>query len=452
MTMTTENIRTHYRNLALASLGATLEYYDFVVYVFVAAAISQVFFPPEVSPWIRQIQTFSIYAIGYLVRPVAGIVIAHFADRIGRKKLFVFTVLLMSVPTFAMGLLPTYAQVGWIAPLLLLILRVLQGCAVGGELPSAAVFVSEHAPPTRLGFASGTLHGVVHCGLLLGIGGAALSSFVASLDPSLSALSWRLPFLLGGAFGLTAAYLRQHLEETPLFIKLREEREVSEHAPLRVVLAQHGRACLVGLGLLFMMSLTATTYFQYMVTYLITQFHVPQSAAFTANIVGVLVLAGSMPLWGLLADRIGQTNVVIIGSILSALAALWFFMTLPSHAGGDGASLALSFIPVGLSSGCVIALVPGLIASLFPTAVRQSGYAVPYNIGAAAFAGLAPLVLSWLVRDYGLLSPMYIILVACAVALVTGLALRHTRRYLGPVTSSPGAVGIAVRGYPGPVG
>lgn len=139
------------KNLGLASLGAVLECFDFVVFVFVAAAISEAFFPAGASTALKQLQTFGIYAIGYLVRPVAGIIIAHFADQIGRKKLFIFTVLLMSVPTFLMGLLPTYSQIGLWAPALLLLLRILQGCAVGGELPGAAVFVSEHAPANKLG-------------------------------------------------------------------------------------------------------------------------------------------------------------------------------------------------------------------------------------------------------------------------------------------------------------
>ncbi len=162
------------KNLGLASLGAVLEYFDFQVYVFVAAAISVGFFPAGASPWLAQLQAFGIYALGYLVRPVAGITIAHFADRIGRKKLFVFTVLLMSVPTFLMGLLPTYAMIGWLAPALLLLLRLLQGCAVGGELPAAAVFVSEHAPARRLGLSSGVFQAVTNCGLLLGAGAAGL--------------------------------------------------------------------------------------------------------------------------------------------------------------------------------------------------------------------------------------------------------------------------------------
>ncbi len=129
---------TELRNVGLASLGGVLEYFDFQVYVFVAAALGSQLFPPGDSVWKTQVQAFGIFAIGYLVRPVAGMVIAHYADRIGRKRLFVFTVLLMSVPTFLMGLLPTYAMAGWMAPACLLLLRVLQGCAVGGELPGAA--------------------------------------------------------------------------------------------------------------------------------------------------------------------------------------------------------------------------------------------------------------------------------------------------------------------------
>jgi MFS family permease len=143
--------------------------------------------------------------------------------------------------------------------------------------------------------------------------------------------------------------------------------------------------------------------------------------------------------------------VIITGATLSALVTFWFFTTLPSHA-GDVTSLSLSFIPVGLCCGIVIALLPGLIASLFPTAVRQSGYAFPYNIGAAVFAGLTPLVLSVLVRDYGLMSPMYYVLVACVVALVIGLVLGHTRRYLGPALRSADGDGLPLPAYPRPVG
>jgi MFS family permease len=188
----------------------------------------------------------SIYAIGYFVRPIAGLVIAHFADRVGRKRLFILTIFLMSVPTLLIGLLPTYGQIGIGAPLLLLTLRILQGCAVGGELPSAAVFVTEHARPGRLFLASGTLHCVVHCGLLLGSGSAAIAALIGHMVPDASSLSWRLPFVLGGLFGLTAAYLRRRLSDTPLFSNLRAERQ-AVRLPLGTVLRRYRTACLFGL-------------------------------------------------------------------------------------------------------------------------------------------------------------------------------------------------------------
>ena len=425
-----------FKNLGLASLGAVLEYFDFVVYVFVAVAISDAFFPAGASTWVKQVQTFGIYAVGYLVRPMAGVVIAHFADQIGRKKLFIFTVLLMSVPTFLMGLLPTYQQVGLWAPMALLLLRILQGCAVGGELPGASVFISEHAPPARLGFSSGTFYGIVNCGLLLGAGAAAFSKYIASLDPSLASLAWRLPFILGGIFGLTAAYLRRHLSETPLFEEIHHDRKISKRVPITDVIKNYRGQCVFAAALVFVFSTTTGVYFQYLPSFLIGELHFSDTVVFHANIVGVIGFVIGMPLWGLLRDRIGWSGTLVLGAIAGAATALWFFNGLASFGRSDS-DLLYAFIAVGLASGCVHALLPGLISSLFPTAIRQSGFAFPYTIGTAIFTGLTPLVLAWLVRDFGLSAPMYLYLLACAVALVLAWAVRRMTHYLGePVTAS----------------
>jgi MFS family permease len=418
------------KNLGLASLGAVLEYFDFQVYVFVAAAISIAFFPPGASPWVAQVQAFGIYAIGYLVRPIAGMIIAHYADRIGRKKLFVFTVLLMSVPTFLMGLLPTYAMVGWLAPALLLLLRILQGCAVGGELPGAAVFVSEHAPPRRLGLFSGTFQGVVNCGLLLGAGAAALASLVAALDPALASLSWRLPFVVGGLFGLMAAYLRRKLQETPLFEKLKNEQGLSKKVPLAVIVKQYRKQCIFALALVFVFSSTSGVYFQYLPVFLVGQLHFASSLVFTANIVGVIAFVLGMPLWGMLRDRIGWAATIAGGAVLNAAISTWFFHYIPTLAPTD-VKLVYAFVVVGLGAGSVHAMVPALISSLFPTAIRQSGFAFPYSIGTALFTGLTPLTLAWLVRDYGLSAPMYQYLAACAVALIVAATVHLMPQHLG---------------------
>lgn len=435
MASTTKDVR----NLGLASLGAVLEYFDFQVYVFVAASLSIAFFPPGASPWLKQIQVFGIYAIGYLVRPIAGMIIAHYADRIGRKKLFVFTVLLMSIPTFLMGLMPTYAVAGWMAPAALLVLRILQGCAVGGELPGASVFVSEHAPPRRLGFSGGVFVGVTNCGLLLGAGAAALSKHVAGLDPDLASLAWRLPFILGGLFGLVAAYLRRHLSETPMFEQIREAKQLSKQVPLAVILRDYRVECLFALGLVFVFSTTSGVYFQYLPSYLIGQLHFSDSLVFTANVVGICAFVAGMPVWGLLRDRFGWARTIGGAAVLNAAICVWFFHYIATLGPADD-QLIYAFVVVGLGGGCVHAMVPGLISALFPTAIRQSGYAFPYSIGTALFTGLTPLILAWLVRDHGLLAPMYQYLLACLVALVIAATVRFMPQHLG--TENPVDAGL----------
>ena len=160
--------RSDYKTLGLAALGGALEFYDFIIFVFFAPAIGQLFFPAAMPDWLRQVQTFGIFAAGYLARPLGGIIMAHFGDLFGRKRMFTLSVLLMSVPTLMMGLLPTYASIGLLAPVLLLVLRVLQGAAVGGEVPGAWVFVSEHVPQRHIGYACGTLTAGLTAGILLG--------------------------------------------------------------------------------------------------------------------------------------------------------------------------------------------------------------------------------------------------------------------------------------------
>ena len=418
------------QNLGLASLGAVLEYFDFQVYVFVAASLSVAFFPPGASPWLTQVQVFGIYAVGYLVRPVAGMIIAHYADLIGRKKLFIFTVLLMSIPTFMMGLLPTYAMVGWVAPAALLILRIAQGCAVGGELPGAAVFVSEHAVPRRLGFSGGVFQAVTNCGLLLGAGAAALARHVADSDPQLASLAWRLPFVFGGIFGLFAAYLRRHLDETPMFEEIKRSRQISKRIPLGVIVRDFRRQCAFALALVFVFSSTSGVYFQYLPSYLITQLHFSPDLVFNANVIGIFAFVTGMPIWGMVRDKIGLTRTIGGATVLNAAISIWFFHYIPELAPTD-VHLIYAFVVVGLSAGCVHAILPSLVSSLFPTAIRQSGFAFPYSVGTAVFTGLTPLALAWLVRDYGLFAPMYQYLLGCLVALGLASTVRFLPKYLG---------------------
>ncbi len=428
--MTTRHGAKELQNISLASLGGTLEYFDFQVYVFVAAALGAEIFPPGDTAWKTQVQTFGIFAIGYLVRPVAGMIIAHYADRIGRKKLFVFTVLLMSVPTFLMGLLPTYAVAGWMAPAALLLLRILQGCAVGGELPGAAVFICEHATPRRLGLASGLFIGMVNCGLLLGAAAAFIAKSIAGLDPAWASMAWRLPFIFGGLCGLLAAYLRRHLAESPLFEQARAEKALSTAVPIATVFRDYRRQCAFAIALLFVFSTTPAIYFQWLPTYLIAIRHVPTDGVFLANLCGVAAFVLSMPSWGALREMLGWPKLLVIAGLLNAGSALWFFSYLPALALSE-TQLVLGIMLVGALCGVTHSLVAGLLCALFPTPIRQSGFAFPYSVGTALFSGLTPLVVAALVRDYGLATPMWQELLAGVVAVILGGCLRFMPLYLG---------------------
>lgn len=235
-----------YKTLSLSALGGALEFYDFIVYAFFAGMISELFFPPHMPEWLKLLQTFGIFAAGYLSRPFGGIIMAHFGDLVGRKRMFALSILLMAIPTFAIGLLPTYATIGVFAPLLLLLMRVMQGAAIGGEIPGAWVFVSEHVPANRMGLACGILTSGLTLGILIGSLVYMLLNSVMTQE-TLRDYGWRIPFLLGGIFGFMTMYLRRWLKETPIFIEMQERKKLAQDLPLKSVLMKHRESVVVSM-------------------------------------------------------------------------------------------------------------------------------------------------------------------------------------------------------------
>ncbi len=223
-----------FKTLSLAALGGALEFYDFIIFVFFAVIIGDLFFPADIPDWLRQFQTFGIFAAGYLARPLGGIIMAHFGDKIGRKRMFTLSIFLMAVPTLLIGLLPTYATLGIAAPVLLLGLRILQGAAIGGEVPGAWVFVAEHVPAARVGLACG----ILTAGILLG---SLVATAINTQIPKEEVVvwGWRLAFVLGGVFGIIAMYLRRWLHETPVFAELQARKELAAVMALKAVLRDH---------------------------------------------------------------------------------------------------------------------------------------------------------------------------------------------------------------------
>ncbi len=379
--------RADYKTLGLAALGGSLEIYDFIIFVFFALTLSELFFPPQMPEWLRLLQSFGIFVTGYLARPLGGILMAHFADRVGRKRVFSLSILMMALPCLLIGLMPTYEQIGYWAPLILLHLRVLQGAAVGGEVPSAWVFVAEHAPYRHRGYALGMLQAGLTFGYLLG----ALTATVLArtYNPAeILDFAWRYPFLLGGVFGIVGVWLRRWLSETPVFMALQARREVDEALPLREVLNNHRRAILPAMLLTCVLTSAVVVLVVITPTVMQKSFGMSASHTFALSSLGIVFLNIGCVLAGLLVDRLGAWRAVLIYSLLLPLGAFVLYACLISGAQWISVAYAIA----GLACG-VVGVVPSVMVGLFPTRIRVSGISFTYNIAYAIWASITPLLL-----------------------------------------------------------
>jgi MFS family permease len=410
--------RGDYKTLSLAALGGALEFYDFIIFVFFAPVIGQLFFPATIPEWLRQLQTFGIFAAGYLARPLGGIVMAHFGDLLGRKRMFTLSVLLMSVPTLLMGLLPTYASIGMLAPVLLLAFRVMQGAAVGGEVPGAWVFVSEHVPSRHIGYACGTLTAGLTAGILLGsLIAAGVNKHFAPAE--VADFAWRIPFLLGGVFGLFSVYLRRWLHETPVFAELQKRKSLAAEIPLKAVLRDHGRAVIVSMLLTWMLSAAIVVVILMTPTLLQKQFHIAPATALIANCLATLCLTVGCVLAGAIAGRIGAGKTIFIGGIALAIS----YYTLFQQLAVDTSVLLPWYAFTGFTVG-VIGAIPFVMVKAFPAAVRFSGISFSYNVAYAIFGGLTPIVVSLMMKSNPMAPALYVAAL-CIVGALTTLFIRN---------------------------
>ena len=388
---TTGLSRPQIKTLALSALGGALEFYDFVIFVFFASTMGALFFPPHMPEWLKLVQTFGIFAAGYLARPLGGIVMAHFGDRSGRKRMFMLSILLMAIPTLLMGLLPTYAQVGVLAPILLLLLRILQGAAIGGEAPGAWVFVSEHVSSRHRVLACGALSAGLCSGILLGslVARAINAGFN---EAEVLTWAWRLPFIVGGLFGLLAIYLRRQLHETPVFAEMRERRTLDAGLPLKTVLREHGGAVLLAMLLTWLLTAAVVVTLLMMPT-LLQSLGVPRGEALAGNTLAICATVIANLVAGYLADRFGAGRILVLWSALLGLA-FWLFYGAALAGGYSPALYVLAGAAVGIT-----ALVPGIAVGGFPPQVRFSGLSFAYNVAYAIAGGLTPVLLSLAIKD-----------------------------------------------------
>ncbi|ORL66575.1 MFS transporter [Pseudomonas putida] len=379
--------RGDHRTLGLAALGGALEIYDFIIFVFFALTLSQLFFPPEMPEWLRLLQSFGIFVTGYLARPLGGILMAHFADHLGRKRVFSLSILMMALPCLLIGVMPTYADIGYAAPLILLALRILQGAAVGGEVPSAWTFVAEHAPHGRRGYALGFLQAGLTFGYLLGALTATLLARVYSPQEILD-YAWRYPFLLGGVFGVIGVWLRRWLSETPVFLALRERQEQPVAFPLRSVLGEHRRALVPATLLTCVLTSAVVVLVVITPTVMQQRFGIAAGHTFALSSVGIVFLNIGCVLAGMLVDRIGAWRALMLYSLLLPLGIGALYASLVGQAGWIWLAYALA----GLSCG-VVGVVPSVMVGLFPAQIRVSGISFTYNVAYALWASTTPLAL-----------------------------------------------------------
>jgi MHS family proline/betaine transporter-like MFS transporter len=421
------------RVIAAGTIGNVLEWYDFAIYGYFAAAIGKHFFPHE-DPLAQLLSAFGVFALGYLARPIGGVVIGHIGDRFGRRAALTFSVAAMAIPTFLIGLLPGYAAIGVLAPVALTLLRTIQGLSVGGEYTSSMVFLVEHAPEGRRGLMGALISCGAAGGILLGSAVGATFASCMSAD-ALEAWGWRIPFLIGLLVGLAGYFLRRHLHD----IALPERRE---RAPIVETLQDHWPTVLRFAGLSVFNAVGFYVSFVYLVSWLQVADGIPPDRALEINSLSMALLLPVMIATGLMADRFGRKPFLLIACGLAFVGAIPFFWLLNHHSVLDA---QLGQLGLMLTIGLFCAVQPTIMVETAPPHVRCTAVALGYNICLGIIGGMTPLVATWLVERTGNeTAPAYLIMAAAVVSFVAILTLRETWR-----ASFAGGV-AAYQGRPAP--
>lgn len=405
------------RRAAVASLlGTSLEWYDFFLYGFAATIVFSKLFFPSHDPLVGVILAFSTYAVGYFSRPLGGFVFGHVGDRLGRKRALVWTLLLMGGCTVLIGALPTYHQIGVAAPLLLVLLRFIQGVGIGGEWGGAVLLTLENGQQGNRGFAVSWTQVGVPAGNLLGTAALAVTAATLS-DAAFMSWGWRLPFFLSAALIAVGFWVRARLPETPVYEKVKDTRQTAR-MPVKEVLRDHWRRLLVAGGARIGSDVAYGVFAVFVVTYAVQHVGMSKGAALTAVLLGSLGQLVIMPLCGHLSDRFGRRPVYAVGALATAVWGFAFFAL------ADTASVPLLCLAVVVGLGChaiMYGVQGAFVAEQFPARVRYSGTSVAYTLSGLVSGAIAPLVAALLLRQYG--TGVAIAVYVAASALVTCVAL-----------------------------
>lgn len=421
--MTTEkaNSDSNKKALIASSLSIIIEWYDFSLFGFLAVVLAKLYFPSE-NQTLSIILTYSVFAVSFIFRPLGGLVLGNIGDKVGRKNALLLSIIIITVPTVLIGLLPTYGQIGITATIVLIILRIAQGFSIGGERSASLSFLVENAPENLRGlFGSISLFSTC-MGIVLA---SAVIYFISSIlsTEQLISWGWRIPFLLGILNGIIAYYLQKNVRESKTFTNLKKSGNIAK-APINEALKNYWKQLSLILGITITIAVPFYIIFIYIIRHAVAFENLPISEILKINTVNLFLITLCIPLFGYISDKVGRKPVLIAGCFLSIITSYLFF-PLFSH------EALIYKILIQLFAGITLAITAGsaapyMVESL-PARIRMSGLSLGHVVGFSIFGGSAPLVATYLIEQTGDTgSPGYYLVLCCVISLIASLLVKET--------------------------
>lgn len=424
--------------VASALVGATIEWYDFFLYGVVAGLVFNKLYFPAGDPVVSTLLAYVTFAVGFVTRPLGGVIFGHFGDKLGRKSMLVLTLMIMGIATFLIGVVPTYDQIGVLAPIALLLLRIAQGIGLGGEWGGAVLMAYEYAPPEKRGFYASLPQIGLAIGLCLASGVVALLSSLLT-DAQFLAWGWRVAFLLSGIMVFVGMYIRLAVKETPEFAALKERNEQSQ-IPFIDMFRRYPGNILKGMGARYIDGVFFNVFGVFSISYLTSTLHISRTEALFGVMAAAVTMIFTIPLFGRLSDRIGRTRVYFWGSLITAVSAFPGFWMM-THSGGSPLIIWLAIIiPFGVFYASVYGPEAALFCDLFDAKVRYSGISFVYQFSGIFASGITPIIATALLKSGGgqpWLICTYVVFAGLVSAVCAWLIGRNPTAAHGGVTVPP---------------